>query len=148
MEKLNWLISTFIGAFFSFFGILAIPLLLLVPCNVIDYFTGIGASKKQGIKITSNTGFWGIVKKVLMYILIFVGFVLDTMIGYILTVLNIDISLPFICSAIVASWLVINELISITENCDIMGVNVPLLSPILSYVKKKIETKVDIKEEE
>ena len=52
MKNLEYIISTILGAFFSFFGILAIPLLLLVPCNLIDYFTGLAASKIQGEKIT------------------------------------------------------------------------------------------------
>ena len=64
MKKIEWLASSVIGAFFSFFGILAIPLALLVPCNLIDYFTGIAASKVVGIKITSDISFKGIVKKV------------------------------------------------------------------------------------
>ena len=47
-----------------------------------------------------------------------------------------------------ASWLVINELISITENCEVIGVTIPVLGPVLKYVKKKIETVTEIKEED
>ena len=53
MKKVEWFISSVVGAFFSFFGILAIPLALLVPCNLIDYFTGIAAAKVTGMKMTS-----------------------------------------------------------------------------------------------
>ena len=48
----------------------------------------------------------------------------------------------------VASWLVINELISITENCEAAGVVIPILSPILRFIKKKIEIAVEIPEDE
>lgn len=75
MEKLKLLFSGIVGTFFSFFGILAIPLALLIPCNIIDYFTGMAASKFKGEKITSKKGYQGIVKKVSMYILIFLGLV-------------------------------------------------------------------------
>lgn len=44
-KSLEYVISAAAGAFFSFFGILAVPLALLVPCNIIDYFTGLAASK-------------------------------------------------------------------------------------------------------
>lgn len=145
MEKIKILFSTIVGAFFSFFGILAIPLALLIPCNVIDYFTGMAASKIKGEQITSKKGFNGIAKKVSMYILIFVGFGMDVMIGYATKTLSIDLELPMICSAIVASWLVINELISITENCEALGTYIPILSPVLKFIKRKIENSVDVK---
>ena len=147
MKKIEWFISSVIGAFFSFFGILAIPLALLVPCNLIDYFTGIAASKVVGIKITSDISFKGIVKKVTMYVLIFVGFGIDCMISYVTSTLHIDMVLPLLFSAIIASWLVINELISITENCEKIGVEIPLLAPVLRFIRKKIESTVDVEEE-
>lgn len=148
MTKIKILFSSVIGAFFSFFGILAIPLALLVPCNVIDYFTGMAAAKIKGEKITSEKGFKGILKKVLMYVLIFVGFGLDCMIGYVSSTLNIDLQLPLLFSAIIASWLVINELISITENCEVAGVKLPILAPILLYIKDKLEISVDMPKNE
>ena len=148
MKKVEWFISSVVGAFFSFFGILAIPLALLVPCNLIDYFTGIAASKVVGIKITSDISFKGIVKKVTMYVLIFVGFGIDCMISYVTSTLHIDMVLPLLFSAIIASWLVINELISITENCEKIGVEIPLLAPVLRFIRKKIESTVDVENKE
>ncbi len=145
MRKLEWFISSIIGTFFSFFG-LAIPLALLVPCNLIDYFTGIAAAKIAGIKITSEISFKGITKKVTMYVLIFVGFGIDNMVNYATSTLHIDLVLPLLFSAIIASWLVINELISITENCEKIGIEIPLLAPILKFIKKKIEITVETKE--
>ena len=146
MRKLEWFRSSIIGTFFSFFGILAIPLALLVPCNLIDYFTGIAAAKIAGIKITSEISFKGITKKVTMYVLIFVGFGIDNMVNYATSTLHIDLVLPLLFSAIIASWLVINELISITENCEKIGIEIPLLAPILKFIKKKIEITVETKE--
>ena len=148
MKKIEWFISSVIGAFFSFFGILAIPLALLVPCNLIDYFTGIAAAKVAGIKVTSKISFNGIVKKVTMYVLIFVGFGIDCMISYVTSTLHIDMVLPLLFSAIIASWLVINELISITENCEKIGVEIPLLAPVLRFIRKKIESTVDVENKE
>ena len=113
MRKLEWFISSIIGTFFSFFGILAIPLALLVPCNLIDYFTGIAAAKIAGIKITSEISFKGITKKVTMYVLIFVGFGIDNMVNYATSTLQIDFVLPLLFSAIIASWLVFKTCVEI-----------------------------------
>ncbi len=148
MDKLNYYISAIVGAFFSFFGILAVPLALLVPCNLIDYFTGLRAAKVRGEKITSEISVNGIYKKVTMYILIFVGYGIDCMISYVTGTLHIEMAFPLLFSAIVASWLVINELISITENCQVIGVTIPVLGPVLKFVKNKIETVTDVEEKE
>lgn len=148
MENIKYTISAIIGAFFSFFGILAVPLALLIPCNIIDYFTGLRAAKMRGEKITSEISINGIYKKVTMYILIFVGFGIDCMISYVTGTLHIEMAFPLLFAAIVASWLVINELISITENCEVIGVTIPVLGPVLKFVKKKIETVTEIKEED
>ena len=143
MKYLDKLIGAIVGAFFSFFGILAIPIALLVPCNIIDYFTGMHAAKLRGEKISSKVSIEGIYKKVSMYILIFVGFGIDCMISYITSTLHVEMKFPLLFAAMVASWLVINELISITENVEETGVKIPILSPILKYVKKKIEKTIN-----
>lgn len=135
-----------VAAFFSFFGLLAVPLLLLVPCQMIDWFTGIAAAKIQGIKIESKVSYQGIVKKVCMYLLIFVGWVLDLLIAYVMTNMNISIVLPNVVSCFVAVWLILNELISITENVDVIGVHVPFLSPIMRLIKEKVEDTVSVDE--
>ena len=147
-KSIGYVVSAVAGAFFSFFGILAIPLALLIPCNIIDYFTGMTASKVNGQKITSNKSLIGIVKKVMMYILIFVGFGIDCMLSYVAVTLHIETKFPLLFAAMVASWLVINELISITENCEATGAVIPILSPVLRFIKKKIEIAVDIPEDE
>lgn len=143
MKYLNYYVSALVGAFFSFFGILAIPIALLVPCNIIDYFTGMHAAKLRGEKISSKVSIEGIYKKVSMYILIFVGFGIDCMISYVTSTLHIAMKFPMLFAAMVASWLVINELISITENVEETGVKIPILSPILRFIKKKIEKTID-----
>ena len=101
----------------------------------------------NGEKITSEKSFAGIVKKIMMYILIFVGFGIDCLISYVTATLHIEMQFPLLFAAMVASWLVVNELISITENCEATGLVIPILSPVLRFVKKKIETVTEIPEE-
>lgn len=148
MKYLNHIVSAIVGAFCSFFGILAIPLALLVPCNIIDYFTGIRAAKERGEQIKSAISIDGIYKKVTMYILIFVGYGIDCMISYVTSTLHVEMKFPLLFAAMVASWLVINELISITENCEATGVTIPILGPVLKFIKKKVETVVEIDDSE
>ena len=105
---------------------------------------GENPSVRAGMEIPFSDG---IVKKVTMYVLIFVGFGIDCMISYVTSTLHIDMVLPLLFSAIIASWLVINELISITENCEKIGVEIPLLAPVLRFIRKKIESTVDVEEE-
>lgn len=142
MDKVKTSVTTITAAFFSFFGLLAVPLLLLLPCQVIDWATGIAASKFNGETVTSTKSLTGIIKKVSMYILIFVGWALDMLIAYTITNLNIEFVLPNIMACIVAVWLVLNELISITENVAILGINVPFLTPIMHLIKDKVEDTV------
>lgn len=139
--------AALVTAFFSFFGLLAVPLILLAPCQMVDWFTGIAASKIQGIKIESKVSFQGIVKKVCMYVLIFVGWVVDMIIAYMISTMNASFTLPNIVACFVAVWLILNELISITENCEVIGVYVPFLSPIMHMIKDKVEDSVGVEGE-
>ena len=148
MNQVKTTITTAMAAFFSFFGLLAVPLLLLVPCMIIDWITGIASSKVQGIKITSEISFKGIAKKISILILIFVGWALDILIAYVIETMNLQVMLPNIIACIVAVWLVLNELISITENVSVLGVNVPFLSPIMHLIKDKVEETVKTEETE
>ena len=85
MNKVNTakgLIASIMGVLNSIFGILAIPSVLLVFCNVIDYVTGILASKFRGQEISSYKGIKGISKKIGMWLLIVVGAIIDELLVY------------------------------------------------------------------
>lgn len=139
------LISTIVGALTSIFGILAIPILLLVICNIADYGTGIAASKFRGQEISSYKGIRGITKKICMWLLIVVGAVIDELIIYSTAQFGLVIPISFVVAAIVAIWLVVNELISILENLNDIGVPMPdFLKKLVKNLKSQIEKKVEI----
>ena len=84
---MNKIKTIFIGVFttiFSFLGILATPIFLLLGCNIIDYITGLAAAAYRNPDvlrpITSYKSIKGIAKKVCMYLLVIVGWMVDTMI--------------------------------------------------------------------
>lgn len=147
MDKVKITVTAVASALMSWLGILAIPMLLLVGCNLADYLTGLLASKYRGETITSYKGMRGIVKKVCMWLLVAVGAVMDILINYGIEMAGIDLVFPFVVATIVAVWLVVNEIISILENIIDIGVEIPpFLMPIAKYIKQKTEEKGEIVE--
>ena len=142
----------FIAAFSAIFSgmhLLVIPVLLLVLCNVIDYGTGIAASVSRGIALTPGKSLRGIAKKVGMWLLIVIGWVLDVLIEYGGTAVGIKSPVSFLVATIVAVWLICNEILSILENLVQIGVVVPeFLMPLVRMLQKQAEEKGSQKEGE
>ena len=147
MEKIKVIATAIISALMSWLGILAIPVLLLVGCNVIDYGTGLCAAKYREERIDSYKGLKGIIKKVCMWLLIVVGAFIDILINYAVEYMGFAISLPFIVATIVAVWLIVNEIISILENMTDIGVDMPpFLLPLVKNIKHQVEEKAEMEE--
>ena len=77
MNKVKAWFTAFLSFVASLLGVLAIPVLILVSCNVIDYATGIVASKYRDEKISSYKSFRGIAKKICMWLLVVIGALVD-----------------------------------------------------------------------
>jgi len=149
MDKIKLTIIAVWSAFMSFLGVLAIPVLLLVGCNVIDYITGIIASKYRDEKLSSYKGIKGIIKKICQWLLILIGSWVDILIQYTIDSAGIDFKIPFVVSIVVAVWLVVNEMISILENMIDIGVDMPpFLMPIVKRIKKQTEDSTIIKDDD
>lgn len=145
MEKVKAFFITIFSILTSLFGALAIPIILLVACNIIDYFTGIVASKFRNQEISSYVGIRGIVKKVSMWLLIAVGAIVDQLVLYAAETIGIVMPFTFAIACVVAIWLICNEAISILENVNDIGVKLPpFLTPIVSQLKSQIEEKVEV----
>lgn len=149
MTKAKVTLTSVISALMSWLGILAVPVFLLVGCNLVDYFTGICASTYRNESISSYKGIKGIIKKVCMWLLVLIGAWIDILINYAIHTAGVELTLPFLVATIVAVWLVVNEIISILENMQDIGVNLPpFLLPLMKNIKKKTEDTVNIKEKE
>ena len=128
------------GLLSSWLGVLAIPVYVLVTCNVMDYITGLAAAHRRGQKVSSYVGVLGIAKKVCMWLLIGVGAVVDWLLMYCGSQLGFEIHLPMLAASLVAVWLIVNEIISILENIGDIGVPLPgFLTKIVQGLKSKIE---------
>lgn len=147
MEKAKVIVTAIVSTLMSWLGVLAIPVFLLVGCNILDYFTGLCASEYRNETISSYKGIRGIFKKVFMWLLIAVGAVIDVLIRYTATNIGISLQIPFIVATIVAVWLIVNEIISILENMIDIGVEMPpFLLPLVRNIKKQVEEKTGMEE--
>lgn len=137
-------VFTAVFAFLSaLFGVLAIPVILMVACNVIDYATGLMASPYRKEDINSYKSIKGIIKKVSMWLLVVVGAIIDQLIIYTADTIGFTMPFTFLVACIVAIWIICNEIISILENIKDMGVKIPaFLEPIVKYIKTQVEDKV------
>lgn len=145
MDKIKATVIAILSAFMSWLGILAVPVFLLVGCNVIDYITGLLAAPYRTEAVSSYKGIRGIIKKVCMWLLVLIGAWIDILINYAVECAGMEFSIPFVVATIVAIWLVVNEMISILENLIDIGVKLPpFLLPIVKYIKDQVEEKAAV----
>ena len=133
------IITAVMGFLTSIFGALAIPVLLMVACNIIDYGTGLAAAKYRSQHINSYKGLRGIIKKVSMWLLVAVGAVIDQLLLYASTTVGFEIPISFLVAGVVAIWIICNEIISILENIKDIGVPIPsFLLPLTKNIKSHV----------
>ncbi|MCI8865572.1 MAG: phage holin family protein [Lachnospiraceae bacterium] len=142
MQRVKTIGITVLSLLFSWLGILAVPVILLAFGNVVDYITGIMAAGYRDEQVSSYKGIRGIYKKVGMWLLIFVGWMMDMLIGYTAQYIGLAISLPYVVAMVVAVWLTCNEIISILENLIDMDVEIPpFLAPLAHLIQGQVEEK-------
>ncbi len=147
MEKIKIYFTVVISALMSWLGVLAIPVFLMVGCNVVDYATGLAASKYREEPINSYKGIRGIIKKVCMWLLVVIGAWIDILINYAMEYIGAEFELPFVVATVVCVWIVANEIISILENMIDIGVNLPpFLMPLVKRIKTTVENTADVDE--
>ncbi len=147
MEKIKAIVTAIWSVILSALGILAIPVLLLITCNLIDYFTGLAASKFRKQEIDSYKSIRGIAKKICMWLLVGVGVIVDQLLSYSAGVIGITLPFTFLVACVVAIWLICNEIISILENINDIGVTLPpFLQPIVSNLKSQVEKKTSFED--
>lgn len=147
-NKLQIIITGVAGALSSLLGVLYIPVLMLVACNIIDYITGLMAApyRKDG-GISSYKSIRGITKKVSMWILVVVGSMLDQMLAYAATTLGWKSQATYLIACLVAIWIICSEIISILENVQDIGVPLPKwMLPLVKNIKSQADNGIKVKE--
>lgn len=142
MRENTWkaLTAAIAAGLLSYFGQLAIPVLMLGAVMVLDYATGLAAAALKG-GLDSRTGLRGIVKKLCYLVLVVVGGCVDWLLVSGLGTVGIEYPLRFAFGMLITIWLILNELISILENLgEIDGFPLPaFLMKLLSQLKERVE---------
>ena len=127
------------GALCSYALKLVVPLCVLGFVMILDWATGMSKAYLNS-EMNSRIGMAGILKKLGYLVVVGVAGVVDWLLLSGLHYVGIDAELPFLFAAIVVVWLIINELISILENIDAIGVPVPpFIMSLLNRLKDKVE---------
>ncbi len=128
---LKILVSLIGGGFLTLIGGWDLALQVLVIMVVIDYITGVAAAWYKCC-LNSNTGLWGISKKIFLFVPVVIAYWLDTLLNQ--AVLR-NMAIFFYIS---------NEGLSILENLAWLGVKIP------GFLTKALEeiNKLQSKEEE
>ena len=82
-----------------------------------------------------------------MWLLIVVGAIIDQLILYACSEVGFKIPFTFAIACVVAVWLICNEIISILENINDIGVPMPaFLKKVVQNIKSQIEDKTQIED--
>lgn len=121
--------SIVFGSILTFaFGSWSEPLTFLLIVMAIDYITGITAAIREGSGLDSTVGFWGLVKKGLMLLIVMLCHQIDEMLG----------SEMAMGGAI--AFYIVNELLSVIENFGRMGIPLP---PQLQTIVKALRDRAE-----
>lgn len=133
-------------------GILLPVLCVLLTAMVLDYITGMLASKREALEHpddpaygwSSRRGAEGIIKKVGYLCIIAAAMIVDYIILSVAAQAGIETALKAFFGLLVAVWYILNELLSIIENAGRMGAPVPdWLSRYVAVLKNKIDAQAD-----
>lgn len=122
---------------------LLIPILLAAFVMFLDWASGVGVAWVKG-NLSSRIGILGIIKKVAYAFIIAVGLVVDWIVRVAAAKVGIDAGTFYVFGLLVTVWIIINECISILENVDKLGVDVPpFLKKVIERLKSSTEARGD-----
>ena len=99
---------------------------VLAVCMVLDYVTGVLAAIK-GRRLSSNVGFWGLLRKGVIFLVVMLAAQLDAALGQ-----------EAVCRTAAILFYIANEAVSMTENAAKLGVPVPgKILDVLEQLKKE-----------
>lgn len=121
-----------------YFNVLGLPLLALIVFMVVDYLTGMTGAYITG-ELSSKVGFRGIVKKLCYMCAVAVGVGTDYICSTVVENVGFSTDVCFF-GLLVTVWLMLNEMLSILENLDEIGVPVPdFIRKYTEHLKQSVE---------
>lgn len=142
-------VAASVGAWLSNrLGLLYPVLTLLIGMMVLDYISGMAASKKEAMEDPNNSekgwssekGWRGIFKKVGYLLVIGVAMAVDWLIFRTTESMGIKMPASTFFGLVTAVWFILNELLSILENAGRMGAPLPeFLQQAIAILKTSVE---------
>lgn len=128
-----------VGGLTAYFRIMAVPILILMLVMIADYLSGMVKAWIND-ELNSRIGLKGIVKKLSYMLVVIVAACVDWLIGSGLIAVGVQLDRSYYFGVMVTVWLIVNELISILENLNAVGVPLPgFLSRIISHLKNAVD---------
>lgn len=148
-KEVKAVITVVFATLSSLLGILAMPVLLMVASNIVDYVTGLMAARYRGQDIKSYKAFHGVAKKISMWLLVIVGALMDALLSFAAEQVGIKLPMDCLVACVVCVWIICTELISILENIRDIGGPVPSwMEPIAESIRDQIDEKAKLDKEE
>ena len=142
------LITGAIAAATAYLNVLLLPLVVLCAVMACDYITGVIGAWHKG-ELSSRIGWYGIIKKVCYLFAVAVGMAVDYVCISALAQVHVDVGAVHLFGMLVIVWLILNELLSILENLDKIGVPLPKwLKIIVDKLLNKVDNSAKLKEGE
>lgn len=101
-----------------------VPVVVLCAVMMLDWITGMTAAWING-ELDSRVGFFGAIRKLGRLCLVAVGMAADYIIASGVSTAGAELPIDMAVALLVCFWLIINECISVLENCDKAGVPIP-----------------------
>lgn len=126
-------------------GLLFPALLVLTAMMIVDYISGMAASKREAMEDPSKgwnsaKGARGILKKMGYLLVIVAGVAVDWLILSSAELMSVAIPTRTFFGLLVTIWYILNELLSITENAGRMGAPLPsFLVDVIAVLKDNVE---------
>lgn len=99
---------------------------VLTVCMALDYITGVLSAIKEK-KLSSSVGFWGLLRKGVIFLVVMLAAQLDAALGQ-----------EAVCRTAAILFYIANEAVSMTENAAKLGVPVPgKILDVLEQLKKE-----------
>ena len=132
--------SAMVASVSVYLGEMIIPIIILAVAMIADYISGVAAAWFTGT-LNSKTGKHGAVKKVCYMFLVVAAGIIDWVIASGIAAVGIETGLNYYFGIMVTVWLILNELLSILENCVEIGIPVPaFIKPVADRLKGNLES--------
>lgn len=146
-------ISAAVATFTAKYELLFYLLLIFAVSMVLDFISGMGASKKEALAYpddktkgwSSKKGLMGIIKKFGYICIVAVAVIIDVILMRLTDLLGVSMPMNTFFSVLVLVWFILNECLSIIENAGRMGVvELPaFLTKVIAVLKDTVEDKAD-----